>query len=82
MSDTNVIDHLTAPDKFGNQARLGEAIGLTQSSVSGRRKANSLSHDHMRRLLAVGPQYGVVITPADFFPELSDNDLPSQSKAA
>lgn len=81
MTDTtNVIDHLTAKERFGNQTRLGQAIGLGQSSVAGRKKANSLSHDQMRRLLSVAPKFGVVIKPEDFFPELSAND--DQSRAA
>lgn len=82
MTDTpNVIDYLTAPERFGNQTRLGKAVGLGQSSVAGRKKANSLSHDQMRRLLREAPRFGVKITPADFFPELSNSD-PSAQQAA
>lgn len=69
MSDTNVIDHLTAPNRFGTQTRLGEALGISQGTVSGRRKANSLSHDQMRRLLKIAPDFGIDLTPSDFFPE-------------
>lgn len=80
----NVIEYLTAPERFGNQTRLGQAIGLGQSSVAGRKKANSLSHDQMRTLLKVAPELGVPLSPFDFFPELaSDNaDTPSPRKAA
>lgn len=67
----NVIDHLTAAERFRTQTRLADAVGVTQSTVAGRRKVNSLSHDQMRRLLKVAPEYGVTITPADFFPEVS-----------
>lgn len=71
MTDTtNVIDYLTAPERFGNQTRLGAAIGVGQSTVAGRKKANSLSHEQMRRLLKIAPTLGVPLTPADFFPEM------------
>lgn len=72
MTDTttNVIDYLTAPERFGNQTRLAAAIGVVQSSIAGRKKANSLSHEQMRTLLKVAPQHGVTLTPSDFFPEM------------
>lgn len=66
MSD-NVIDHLTK--RFGTQMRLAIAAGCAQSTMSEKRKTNALTHDQMRRLLRVGPEMGVTITPADFFPE-------------
>lgn len=69
MSDINVIDHLTSPERFRTQTRLAEAAGVKQHSISGRRKVNSLSHDQMRRILKVAPGMGVSISPADFFPE-------------
>lgn len=78
----NVIDHLTASERFRTQARLADAAGVKQHSISGRRKVNSLSHDQMRRLLKVAPEYGVTLTPADFFPELSANDAAAQDRAA
>lgn len=64
----NVIVHLTA--RFGNQTRLASAAGVRQSSIAGRKKTNSLSHDQMRRILREGPKMGVSVTPEDFFPEL------------
>ena len=72
MSDTaNVIVHLTSPERFGNQTRLAEAAGVTQSTISERKLSNSLSHQQMRRILRVGPAMGVKVTPYDFFPELA-----------
>lgn len=71
MTDTiNVIEHLTAKERFGNQTRLGQAIGVGQSTVAGRKKVNSLSHDQMRTLLKVAPDFGVTLSPQDFFPEI------------
>ena len=67
MSDINVIDHLTR--RFGNQTRLAEAAGVSQPTIAGRKKSNSLSHDQMRRIMRVGPAMGVSIKPDDFFPE-------------
>lgn len=69
MSDNqiNVIDHLAA--RFGTQLRLAAAAGCAQSTMSEKRQSGSLTHDQMRRLLKVAPEYGVTITPADFFPE-------------
>ncbi|MEH6676164.1 hypothetical protein [Phenylobacterium sp.] len=72
----NVIDHLTR--RFGNQTRLAEAAGVRQSSIAGRKKTNSLSHDQMRRILREGPRMGVAVAPADFFPEMA----PGQPEAA
>lgn len=67
MSD-NVIDYLT--ERFGTQMRLAQAAGCAQSTMSEKRKTNSLTHDQMRRLLRNAPTMGVSITPEDFFPEL------------
>jgi uncharacterized protein (DUF2384 family) len=67
MPDINVIDHLTR--RFGNQTRLAEAAGVSQPTIAGRKKSNSLSHDQMRRIMRVAPSMGVTIKPDDFFPE-------------
>jgi uncharacterized protein (DUF2384 family) len=67
MTDTNVIDHLTR--RFGNQTRLAEAAGVSQPTIAGRKKSNSLSHDQMRRIMRVAPSMGVTVKPEDFFPE-------------
>ncbi len=82
MSDKplNVIDHLT--NRFGTQLRLAAAAGCAQSTMSEKRKYNALTHEQMRRLLVAGPAMGVVITPADFFPEMAVNDAPAQERAA
>lgn len=70
MTDTvNVIDYLTRPERFRTQTRLAEAVGVTQSTIAGRRKTNSLSHEQMRRILTVAPDLGIEIKPEDFFPE-------------
>lgn len=79
MSDINVIDHLTR--RFGNQTKLAEAAGISQPTVSERKKTNSLSHGQMRRILAIAPTMGVAVEPADFFPEITAND-PDHSEAA
>jgi len=86
MSDINVIDHLTR--RFGNQTRLAEAAGVSQPTIAGRKKSNSLSHDQMRRIIRSGPTMGVAIKPDDFFPEWTimvpgaANDTPTQEAAA
>lgn len=82
MSDKapNVIDHLTS--RFGTQLRLAAAAGCAQSTMSEKRKYNALTHDQMRRLLRTGPEMGVSITPADFFPEMGANDDRDAEKAA
>lgn len=86
MSDLNVIDHLTR--RFGNQTRLAEAAGVSQSTIAGRKKSNTLSHDQMRRIMRVGAEMGVPVRPDDFFPErlpiLADaaNDALPHSEAA
>lgn len=69
MSDINVIDHLTR--RFGNQTRLAEAAGVSQPTIAGRKKVNSLSHEQMRRIMRMGPTMGVSIKPDDFFPEMT-----------
>ena len=80
MSDTNVIDHLTR--RFGNQTRLAEAAGVSQPTISERKRSNSLSHDQMRRILRKGPEMGVEVAPEDFFPDLAANDTSATSVAA
>jgi transcriptional regulator with XRE-family HTH domain len=77
MSDINVIDHLTAPERFKTQTRLAEAAGVKQNTISDKRRSNALTHEQMRRILAVAPAMGVDIKPDDFFPELAQ-----QSEAA
>lgn len=81
MSD-NVIDHLTAPDRFRTQTRLAEAAGVRPHTICEKRKTNSLTHDQMRRILRAAPGMGVSITPADFFPDLPANDSSDREKAA
>lgn len=71
MTAINVIDHLTAPDRFKTQMRLAEAAGVKQNTISDRRAANSLTHEQMRRILKRAPEMGVHVTPDDFFPELN-----------
>lgn len=80
MSDINVIDHLTR--RFGNQTKLAEAAGISQPTVSERKKTNSLSHSQMRRILAVAPEMGVDIEPSDFFPEIVAGNDAAQDRAA
>lgn len=80
MSDTNVILHLKR--LFGTQTRLAVAAGVKQNTVSDRRKANSLTHDQMRRILREAPKMGVRVTPEDFFPEFANDDAPPTDGAA
>ena len=72
MSDKNVIDHLTAPERFGTQTRLAEAAGVKPHTISEKRHSNALTHNQMRRILDVAPRMGVEIGPDDFFPERGD----------
>lgn len=78
----NVIVHLTAPERFGNQTRLAEAAGVSQPTISERKLSNSLSHDQMRRILRVAPAMGVAVTPDDFFPEFAADAAAPQADAA
>lgn len=91
MSDTtsdvasaspNVIDHLTGPSRFGTQTRLAEAAGVKQNTISDKKKSNSLTHEQMRRILRRGPEMGVPVVPADFFPELSSDAAADHREAA
>lgn len=68
MSD-NVIDHLTAPQRFRTQTNLAKAAGVAQNTISERKSTNRLSHDQMRKILRAAPGMGVEVTPDDFFPE-------------
>lgn len=70
MTDINVIDHLTAPERFRTQTRLAEAAGVKPHTISEKRHSNSLTHEQMRRILKAAPQMGVEISPGDFFPGL------------
>lgn len=69
MAD-NVIDHLTAPERFRTQTRLAEAAGVRPHTICEKRKTNALTHEQMRRILRKAPEMGVELTPADFFPEI------------
>lgn len=80
MTDINVIDHLS--QRFGNQTRLAKAAGVSQPTIAGRKKSNSLSHEQMRRIIKAAPDMGVAVVPEDFFPELAANDSLPHSKAA
>jgi hypothetical protein len=68
MADTNVIDYLTAGERFGSQTRLAIAAGVRPHTISEKRRSNALTHENMRRILRAAPQMGVTITPEDFFP--------------
>lgn len=80
MTDTNVIDHLTA--KFGTQIKLAKAAGVAQNTISDKKAANRLSHEQMRSILRKAPEMGVVVTPDDFFPEFQPEDEPATAEAA
>lgn len=71
MTDINVIDHLTAPERFRTQTRLAEAAGVKPHTISEKRHSNSLTHDQMRRILKAAPTMGVEIGPEDFFPGMA-----------
>lgn len=77
MADANVVEHLRS--LFGTQERLAEAAGVKQNTISDRKKANSLTHRQMRRILATAPQMGVAVRPDDFFPELTQQPLPDRA---
>lgn len=80
MSD-NVIDHLTAPERFGTQTRLAEAAGVRPHTISEKRHTNSLTHAQMRRILTVAPQMGISISPDDFFPGVLSQAQPANDDA-
>lgn len=72
MADINVIDHLTAPERFGTQTRLAEAAGVRPHTISEKRHSNALTHEQMRRILRIAPSMGVALRPEDFFPGLCE----------
>lgn len=66
-----LIDHLTSRSLFKNQSELARAAGVTPHTLSGKKDGeNVLTLAQMRRVLVVGREWGVPITPADFFPDL------------
>lgn len=76
MTEPNVIKHLTRKELFGTQTKLAEAAGCKPHTICGKRDSdNPLTYQQMRRILATAPEYGVEVTPDDFFPErLVDDD--------
>ena len=74
MTDINVIDHLTAPERFGTQTRLAEAAGVRPHTISEKRHSNALTHEQMRRILRIAPSMGVTLAPEDFFPGVTVSD--------
>jgi hypothetical protein len=75
MADNpNVIVHLTAPERFRTQARLAEAAGCKQHTISEKKGVNRLTHEQMRSILKRAPQMGVEIDAWDFFPEIASED--------
>jgi transcriptional regulator with XRE-family HTH domain len=80
LDPSNVVDRLT--ERFGTQARLAEAAGCTQSTISERRKRRSLTHRQMRRILEKAPDMGVPVTPDDFFTDIvAEISTPSDAAA-
>lgn len=70
-----VIEHLTQRSHFGSQTRLAEAAGVKPHTISGKAASpNPLTYAQMRRVLEVGPQMGVIVTPGDFFPDLGQGE--------
>lgn len=76
MSDINVIDHLTAPERFRTQTRLAQAAGVRPHTINERRNhaGGLLTHMQMRRILSAAPQMGVEIDAWDFFPDMKPGD--------
>lgn len=66
-----VIAHLIDPERFRTQTRLAAAAGVKPHTISGKAADdNPLTYAQMCRILQVAPEFGVRITPADFFPGL------------
>ena len=63
---TNIIDRLV--EKFGSQAALAQAAGVTQPSVSGWRKAGHVPAKRQARLMASARASGVDLGPEDLLP--------------
>lgn len=83
MVETNVIKHLTRDELFGSQTNLARAAGCTPQTICEKRNSeNPLTHRQMRRILSVGPEMGVPVTPEDFFPELAGRRQPPRRKKA
>lgn len=79
-----LIDHLTSRSLFKNQSELARAAGITPHTLSGKKDGeNVLTLSQMRRVLIVGREWGVPITPNDFFPDLDLSAAkPKRAKAA
>lgn len=66
-----LIDHLTSRSLFKNQSELARAAGVKPHTISGKKDGeNVLTLAQMRRVLVIGREWGVPITPADFFPDI------------
>lgn len=78
-----LIDHLTGRSLFKNQSELARAAGVKPHTISGKKDSeNVLTLSQMRRVLVVGREMGVPVTPADFFPDLELNAKPKRKTAA
>ena len=82
VDPSNVIDHLTAPERFRTQTRLAEAAGVKPHTICEKRHTNTLTHDQMRRILRAAPDMGVEVRPDDFFPEFSPTTPEASEEAA
>ncbi|MGE0714813.1 MAG: carph-isopro domain-containing protein [Alphaproteobacteria bacterium] len=63
-----VIDRIIA--KFGSQAALAEAAGVSQPSVAGWRKHGLIPSRRQAAVLAAARARGIALEPADFFDEV------------
>lgn len=78
-----LIDHLTSRSLFKNQSELAEAAGIKPHTLSGKKGGdNVFTLSQMRRLLVVGQELGVPITPNDFFPDLELGRKSRRGRAA
>ena len=82
MSDINIIDHLTTPERFGTQTKLAKAAGCTPQTINEKRHSNALTHAQMRRILSAAPEMGVRVEPSDFFPDWKPTETRSPEVSA
>lgn len=70
----NIVDRIIA--KFGSQAAVAKAAGVTQAAVSQWRTGKFIPSRRQQRILNAAREQGIDLSPSDFF------DLSAESETA